>query len=137
MFALTLKPGVTTSLAPDVCKIPSPAGPIPTPFANLFQMNQANPGTLTQKVQLAGAQAYTVQTKIPTSSGDEPGTLGGVVSNMFKGPCWYSPAGGSKKVMLEGKPALPMGAQSFHNGDACFNTNGLSGMPTQTKVMVG
>jgi hypothetical protein len=99
-------------------------------------MNQANPGTLTRKVQVAGALAYTVQTKIPMSSGDEAGVAGGVVSNRFIGPCWYSPSGGSKKVLFEGKPALPMGAQSFHNGDASFNTTGMSSMPTQSKVIV-
>ena len=99
-------------------------------------MNQANPGTLTQKIQVAGAQAYNVQTKIPMSMGDEAGVAGGVVSNMFIGGCYYNPAGGSKKVMFEGKPALPMGAATFQNGDASFNTTGMSSMPTQPKVMV-
>ena len=56
---------------------------------------------------------------------------------MFIGGCWHSPAGGSKKVMFEGKPSLPMGAQTFHNGDASFNTTSMSAMPTQPKAMVG
>ncbi|MDR2199229.1 MAG: DUF4150 domain-containing protein [Deltaproteobacteria bacterium] len=137
MFALTLKPGVVTSLAPDVCKIPSPpAPPVPTPFVNMFQYSQANPGTISTKVMLGGAQAFNVQTKIPMSQGDEAGTLGGMISNMIMGPCWFSPSGGSLKVMIEGKPALPMGAQSMHNGDATFNTTGMASMPTQPVVMV-
>jgi hypothetical protein len=136
MFALTLKPGITTSIPPDVCKMPSPAGPIPTPLVNIFQMNQANPGTLTQKVKVNGAQAYNAQTKIQMSTGDEAGSLGGVVSNMIIGPASYNPAGASKKVMFEGKPALPIGSQTFQNGDASFNTTGISAMPTQAVVIV-
>jgi hypothetical protein len=70
------------------------------------------------------------------SSVDEAGVAGGVVSNVFIGGCWFSSSGGAKKVLFEGKPALPKGARSFHNGDASFNTRGLSSMPTQSKVMV-
>jgi hypothetical protein len=137
MFALTLKEGMAQSTAPDVCKVPTPpAGPVPTPFVNIFQTNQADPSTCTQKVQISGAQGFNVQTKIPMSAGDEPGVAGGVISNRFIGPCWFSPVSGSFKVMLEGKPALSMGAQTFHNGDASFNTMGICAMPTQPKVMV-
>jgi hypothetical protein len=136
MFALTVKGGLAQSLAPDVCKVPSPTGPIPTPLVNMFQCSQADPSSASQKVFMDGAMALTVMSKFPLSQGDEAGTAGGVVSNRFIGPGWFSPAAGSTKVLLEGKPAVTMGAMTFHNGDACFNTTGQCPMGAQTKVMV-
>jgi hypothetical protein len=138
MFALTLQGGVCASQAPDVCKVPAPpAGPIPTPLVNLFQLNMANPSSASQKVFMGGSPALNVQTKFPISNGDEPGVAGGVVSNRFIGPGWFSPAAGVMKVLLENKPAVAQGAMTFHNGDAAFNTNGSCPMGAQTKVMVG
>jgi hypothetical protein len=137
MFALTLKGGLAQSLAPDVCKIPSPAGPIPTPLVNLFQLNQANPSSACQKIFIDGAMALNVQSKILMSQGDEAGTAGGVISSRFMGPGYFSPASGCPKVMFEGKLAVAMGAMTFHNGDASFNTTGQCPLAAQTKVMVG
>jgi uncharacterized Zn-binding protein involved in type VI secretion len=138
MFALTLKGGTAQSTAPDVCKVPTPpAGPNPTPFVNMFQLDQANPETASQKVMMDGSPALTSQTKFLMSSGDEAGVAGGVVSNVFIGPCSFSPATASVKVMIEGKPAIAQGAMTFHNGDASFNTTGMCPMGENTKVMVG
>jgi hypothetical protein len=136
MLALTVKGGLAQSLAPDVCKVPTPTGPIPTPLVNLFQLNTANPSSASQKVFIDGAMALTAQSKFPMSQGDEVGTAGGVVSNRFIGPGSFSPAAGSTKVMFEGKQAVSMGAMTFHNGDASFNTTGQCPMGAQTKVMV-
>jgi hypothetical protein len=96
----------------------------------------ANPSTASQKVFIDGAMALNAQSKFPLSSGDEAGVAGGVVSNVFIGPCSFSPASGSKKVMIENKPAVAMGAMTFHNGDASFNTNGQCPLAAQAKVMV-
>jgi hypothetical protein len=138
MFALTIKGGMATSLAPDVCKVPAPpAPPIPTPLVNIFQCNMADPSTVCTKVFIDGALALHFQTKVPISSGDEVGTLGGVVSNRFIGPGSFSPAAASMTVMFEGKKALPMAGMTNHNGDASFNTTGLCPMGAQAKVMVG
>jgi hypothetical protein len=136
MFALTIKGGMAQSCAPDVCKVPSPTGPLPTPLVNIFQFNQANPSSASQKVFFDGAMAVTIQTKILMSQGDEAGTAGGMISNRFIGPGSISPASGSTKVFLEGKMAVPMGCMTFHNGDACFNTTGQCPMAAQAKVMV-
>ena len=138
MFALRFKGGMAQSTVPDVCKVPAPpAGPAPTPFVNMFQLNMADPSTASQKVMMDGTPALNAQTKFLLSSGDEAGVAGGVVSNRFIGPCSFSPANGSLKVMLEGKPATGMGAMTFHNGDASFNTTGSCPMGQNTKVMVG
>jgi hypothetical protein len=136
MFALTLKGGQAQSLAPDVCKVPAPTGFIPTPFVNMFMCQMANPATASTKVFMDGAPALNVQSMVPMSQGDEPGTGGGVVSNVFCGPGSFCPASGSLKVMLEGKPAVAMGAQTQHNGEGAFNTMGQCPMAAQSKVMV-
>jgi hypothetical protein len=39
--------------------------------------------------------------------------------------------------MIEGKPAVAMGAMTFHNGDASFNTTGTCALCENVKVMVG
>jgi hypothetical protein len=137
MFALTIQGGVATSGPPDVCKVPAPpAPPVPTPLVNIFQMTMANPSSACQKVFMGGAPAVHLQTKFPISNGDEPGVAGGVVSSRFIGAGWFSPSTASKKVMVENKPAMPMGAMTFHNGDAAFNTTGVCPMSAQSKVMV-
>ncbi|MDR1085535.1 MAG: DUF4150 domain-containing protein [Deltaproteobacteria bacterium] len=135
MFALTVKGGMATFLAPDVCKVPSPAGPVPMPLPNMFQLNQADPSTASQKVLIDGAQGLTAQSKVPMSQGDEAGTAGGVVSGKFIGPGTFSPATASLKVFLEGKRAVSQGAMTFHNGDALFNTTGSCPMGAQVKVI--
>jgi uncharacterized Zn-binding protein involved in type VI secretion len=137
MFALTIKGGMAQSLAPDVCKTPTPpAGPVPIPYVNMFQFNQADPSSASQKVFFDGAPVVNVQTEVPMSNGDEPGTAGGVVSSQFIGPGTISPASGSLKVFVEGKPAVAMGAMTFHNGKSSFNTTGLCPLAAQVKVMV-
>ncbi|MDR1578202.1 MAG: DUF4150 domain-containing protein [Deltaproteobacteria bacterium] len=136
MFALTLKGGLAQSQAPDVCKIPTPTGPTPTPFVNIFQLNQVQPNTASQKVLFDGSQALNVQSETPMSQGDEAGVGGGVVSNKFIGPGTISPASGSMKVFLEGKAAVAMGAMTFHNGKSCFNTTGMCPLAAQAKVQV-
>jgi hypothetical protein len=136
MFALTIKGGLAQSLAPDVCNVPSPTGPRPTPLGNRFQLNQANPSTACQKIFIDGALALTVSSKVLMSQGDEAGTGGGLVSGRFCGPGGFNPSSGSLRVTFEGKNAIAMGAMTTHNGDANFNTNGLCPTGQQTKVMI-
>ncbi|MDR1872386.1 MAG: DUF4150 domain-containing protein [Deltaproteobacteria bacterium] len=137
MFALTIKGGLAQSLAPDVCKTPAPpAAPVPMPYVNMFQLNQADPSSASQKVFFDGAPAVNVQTEVPMSQGDEAGVAGGVISSQNMGPGTISPSSGSQKVFVEGKQAVPMGANTFHNGKASFNTTGMCPMAQQSKVMV-
>ncbi|MDR1395615.1 MAG: DUF4150 domain-containing protein [Deltaproteobacteria bacterium] len=138
MFGLTVQGGLASFLAPDVCKVPAPpAGPVPVPLLNLFQLNMADTSTASQKVFFQGAQALNIQSKVPVSQGDEAGVAGGVVSGKFIGPGTFNQASGSFKVFLEGKKAVSMMAMTNHNGDSSFNTTGMCPMGAQTKVMVG
>ncbi|WP_192359180.1 DUF4150 domain-containing protein [Mesorhizobium mediterraneum] len=68
------------STAPDVCKTPSPGGPIPIPYPVIisFASDMAN-GTTTVKVD--GNYCAIKGSELSRCSGDEAGTAGGVVSS--------------------------------------------------------
>ena len=89
MFPIATKQGGTAVAFPDVCKTPTPAGPVPIPYPNTGQMMQANPGTCPKKVKILNQPPLTTQSIIVMSSGDEAGTVGGVVSGMVKGPVQF------------------------------------------------
>ena len=121
---------------PDVCKTPTPPGaPVPIPYPNIAMLNQASGGTLSSKVKIVGNKAATQDTEITMSSGDEAGSLGGVVSNKIKGSAKFKQ--GSSKVKIEGKGAAYLGAMVGQN-DAS-NSNMPAGhqvAPSQVKVIV-
>ena len=69
---------------PDVCKTPSPAGPIPIPYPNIAQSSDTAQGTTTVKVD--GNPIMVKGSVFSTSTGDEAGSAGGgVASNTTKG----------------------------------------------------
>ena len=120
---------------PDVCKTPTPAGPVPIPYPNIAMLNQASGGTVSSKVKIMGKKAATEATEITMSSGDEAGSVGGVVSNKMKGSAKFKQ--GSSKVKIEGKGAAYLGAMVGQN-DAS-NSNMPAGhqvAPSQVKVIV-
>jgi len=66
--------------APDVCKTPSPGGPVPIPYPVIMSKSSdlAN-GTTTVKAD--GEMIAVKGCEYSTCTGDEPGTAGGVVSS--------------------------------------------------------
>ena len=129
--AATKQAGMATGM-PDVCKTPTPAGPIPIPYPNIAQFNQANPGTTTQKVKVANFPAFTQATVVPISTGDEPGSAGGVISGTIKGEAKFIRF--SVKVKFENKFAC------FLTGTMTMNKMnvmaGIHCVPSQTKVLI-
>ncbi len=82
--------GVST-IAPDVCKTPSPAGPVPIPYPNIAQSSDTGDGASTVKAD--GNPLLTKSSNYKMSTGDEAGSAQGVVSNKIKGkaePILYS-----------------------------------------------
>src|SRR5690348_6182262 len=73
--------GVSTATMPDVCKTPTPGGPVPTPYPNIAQSITLSDGTTTVKGDKA--MAANKGSKLALSNGDQAGTLGGVKSNVF------------------------------------------------------
>ena len=75
--------GVTIAF-PDVCKTPSPAGPIPIPYPNIAMAMDTAKGT--KKVKCDGQSTCTKDSNFKMSTGDEAGSAGGgVVSSKIKG----------------------------------------------------
>jgi hypothetical protein len=117
---------------PDVCKVPTPAGPIPTPFPNIAQLMLAvNTST---KVFVQFMPAVTMKSQIPLSNGDEAGSAGGVVSGVFIGPASFSK--GSSKVIVEGMPWVNLTAMTRQNGTAPNHPAGAVIAPSQSKVLI-
>ncbi len=127
---------VATTGPLDVCKTPSPGGPIPIPYPNFGMLMQIKGGTASKKVKIVGKKTATTKTEISMSTGDEPGTAGGgVISNRFKGPCKFKK--GSSKVKAEGKPVVHLTSLIGQNGVANANVPvGVQVAPSQTKVTV-
>ncbi len=68
---------------PDVCKTPTPAGPIPIPYPNIAMSSDTDKGT--KKVKVDGNPIMVKQSVFKMSTGDEAGSAGGVVSSCTKG----------------------------------------------------
>ena len=68
---------------PDVCKTPSPAGPIPIPYPNISKSSDTAKGS--KKVKCDGNPICLKTSNFKTSTGDEPGSAGGVISGKTKG----------------------------------------------------
>lgn len=74
---------VQTAPTPDVCKTPTPGGPVPVPYPNMARDGDLADGT--DSVKIAGSSVAVEGACLSTSSGDEAGTAGGVISSKFKG----------------------------------------------------
>jgi len=92
--------GGITSAFPDVCKTPSPAGPVPIPYPNIAKSSDTADGS--QSVTCDGNPICLKDSNFSTSTGDEAGTAGGgVVSNKTKGKAEF--VNFSFDVLVEGK----------------------------------
>ena len=72
-----------TPCFPDVCKTPTPGGPVPIPYPNIAMSSDTDKGT--KKVKCDGNPVCVKDSNFKTSVGDEPGTLKGVASSKTKG----------------------------------------------------
>lgn len=96
---------------PDVCKTPTPGGPIPIPYPNIGKSSDTSKGPKSVKVDkkmpMVKGAVYMM------STGDEAGTAGGVISSKFKSECEFMLY--SFDVKFEGKNVCRMGDPLFHN----------------------
>ena len=103
--------GITTAF-PDVCKTPSPAGPIPIPYPNIAKSSDTADGTT--KVKCDGNPACVKDSNFSMSTGDEAGSAGGgVVSNKIKGKAEFVMF--SMDVKFEGKSVCRAFDIMLHN----------------------
>lgn len=69
---------------PDVCKTPTPGGPVPVPYPNVAQSADTAQGT--KKVKADGQPFCVKDSNFKMSTGDEAGSAGGgVASSKIKG----------------------------------------------------
>jgi hypothetical protein len=73
---------------PDVCKTPAPpAPPIPIPYPNVAKSSDASQTATSVKAD--GQKIMIKKSVYSTSTGDEPGSIGGIVSNCIKGKAQF------------------------------------------------
>ncbi len=96
---------------PDVCKTPSPGGPIPIPYPNIGKAADTSSGPSTVKTD--GEMPMVKTAKYSMTSGDEAGSVGGVISSSFKGEAEFMMF--SFDVKFEGNNVCRMGDPMFHN----------------------
>jgi uncharacterized Zn-binding protein involved in type VI secretion len=105
--------GMAKSTLPDVCKTPSPSGPVPMPYPVIVsQSNSLSKGTKTVKVD--GKKMAAVKgSQYSSCNGDEPGTAGGIKSSTdMKEATWLSY---SFDVKIDGKNACRLGDRMMMN----------------------
>ncbi|CAH2396626.1 DUF4150 domain-containing protein [Mesorhizobium escarrei] len=103
--------GISMATIPDVCKTPSPGGPIPIPYPNIAQQSSLSDGTTT--VFAKGKMIANKGSHYSRSNGDEAGTVGGVKSNVnMKATDWITY---SFDVKMDGKNACRHTDKKFHN----------------------
>lgn len=120
---------------PDVCftPVPPPVVQVPIPYPNLAQL--ANTDGACDKVLIENKETVTEGSKVPSSSGDEAGTKGGVVSG--KNMDQVQPKTFSSTVFAGGKKVVMLTSTSAHNGSSANVPTGMMVVPSQAKVIVG
>lgn len=103
--------GGVSVVFPDVCKTPTPSGPIPIPYPNIGASSDTVKGP--KSVKTDGQMPMVKGAQYSRSSGDEPGTAKGVVSSTQMDVCEFMMY--SFDVKFEGKNVCRMGDPLFHN----------------------
>lgn len=113
-----------TQWFPDVCKTPSPAGPVPIPYPNIAMSSDTADGTTTVKVD--GNPIMMQGSNYKMSTGDEAGAAMGVASNKIKGKA--EPVNQSFDVKVDGKGAFRLSDPMTHNAQSSPNGGGTPNM---------
>jgi len=106
---------------PDVCKTPAPpAPPVPIPYPNLAKSSDAADTSTT--VEANGKKIMLKNSTFSTSTGDEAGSIGGIVSNCTKGKAQFIAY--SFDVKAEGQNIPRNMDMMKHNGSSSYNAVG-------------
>lgn len=116
---------------PDVCKVPTPAGPVPTPFPNIAMSTTHIPSVF--NILMGPGLAENLLTTGTVSNGDEVGVAMGIVSSLVMGPDRYML--GSLKTFVGVAPATRLTSLTGQNGPSP-NIVGMSLTPGQVSVLL-
>jgi len=119
--------GGMSTVFPDVCKTPAAPSPLPIPYPNIGQSSDTSEGPTTVKTD--GKMPMVKGAKYSKSSGDEAGTLGGVISSVNMSVCEYLLY--SFDVKFEGKNVCRLGDQLWHNKKNIYDDS--SAIPSSAK----
>ncbi len=122
MMVMTFGQGMSSG-TPDVCKLPPFA--IPTPYPNIANNGTVVPTYFT--IMLKCQPELNIMAQYAVTSGDEPGAMGGVVSQMIVGTA--RPLMGSIGYFVGGGPVWRLTAPTMHN---LSNAPGNTVAPSQT-----
>lgn len=104
--------GGMSTVFPDVCKTPTPGGPVPIPYPNVGQSSNTSSGPTS--VTTDGQMPMTQSAKYAISSGDSAGSAGGgVISGKVMGACEFMMY--SFDVKFEGKNVCRLADPLFQN----------------------
>jgi hypothetical protein len=117
--------------APDVCKTPSPGGPVPVPYPVIMSLaSDLDKGTTTVKAD-GGNMIATKGSEFSRCTGDEAGTAGGVVSSTnMKEATWILY---SFDVKMDGQNACRLSDKMRMNHGNTFCLSGASGVDLQVE----
>ncbi len=119
LTAVHKQSGGTVSFMPDVCLTPSPPGPpVPIPYPNTAVSADADQGA--KSVTADGQPLLMLGSTFKQSTGDEPGSVGGVASGCTKGAAVF--VGCSFDVLVEGKGAARFSDLMLGNKGGSVNT---------------
>lgn len=124
---------ISMATIPDVCKTPSPAGPVPIPYPNISQSATLDKGTTTVKAD-GGMMIATKGSEFSLSNGDNAGVAGGVKSSTFmKESTWILY---SFDVKMDGANACRLTDKKFQNHENAADLTGVVVTPVSIGVMV-
>lgn len=103
--------GGQSPVFPDVCKTPTPGGPVPIPYPNIGMSSNTSGGP--SAVKSDGQMPMVKGAKYTMTSGDEAGSAGGVMSGSIKGEAEFMMY--SFDVKFEGKNVCRLGDPLFQN----------------------
>jgi hypothetical protein len=110
--------GGVSSAFPDVCQTPTPGGPVPIPYPNIAMSADTADGSETFTAD--GNPVMLQGSNFRTSTGDEPGTAGGVMSTCNKGIAEFVTY--SFDVKVEGRNVARLGDLMLQNKRTTPNT---------------
>lgn len=118
--------GISMATIPDVCKTPSPGGPVPIPYPNISQSVTLDKGTTTVKAD-GGMMIANKGSEFSLSNGDNAGIAGGVKSSTFmKESTWILY---SFDVKMDGKNVARLTDKKFQNHENTADMCGVAQAP--------
>lgn len=118
---------IANSTVPDVCKTPSPGGPVPVPYPVIVSMSSDLANGSTTVTADGGNMIAIKGCELSRCTGDEPGTAGGVKSSTFMKEAKFILY--SFDVKIDGQNACRLYDKMSMNHENTVDLAGILGTP--------